>query len=411
MKTEPLGVWIFGARGAVSTCAIAGALAIARDAATYTGMVTALEDFEGCQLTPVEQFVFGGHDIRQETLVQSAEHLRDHDVISHPVFALVKEGLARVDQNVRPGTVFNCGSTISRQANMKTLDSYLTPLEQIRQIQADIREFQARNNLKRVVAIYLASTEPYPENPPTAYRNLAAFEKALAAGAEGFTAGVLYAYAAIDMGMPYVNFTPSPGNNIPALQELALLRKIPHGGQDAKTGETLMKTVIAPLFVARNFRVMSWEGYNMLGNRDGQVLDDPRNNESKLRNKDAQVKNLLTNSPEVHTRVRIDYVPSLDDWKTAWDFIHFRGFLDTKMMFQFIWQGCDSMLAAPLILDLVRLLELAQRRKEVGVMKHLACFFKTPLNVTDHNFYTQMQQLQDYARSCQTKGRHKHAAV
>jgi myo-inositol-1-phosphate synthase len=109
--------------------------------------------------------------------------------------------------------------------------------------------------------------------------------------------------------------------------------------------------------------------------------------------------------------VRIDYVPSLDDWKTAWDFIHFRGFLDTKMMFQFIWQGCDSMLAAPLILDLIRLLELAQRRKETGVMKHLACFFKTPLDVSDHNFFHQMNLLQDYARACQTKSRQKSAAV
>ncbi|MGH7144314.1 MAG: inositol-3-phosphate synthase [Planctomycetota bacterium] len=411
MKSEKLGVWIFGARGAVSTCAITGALAIAKDAATYTGMVTALEDFEGCHLTPVENFVFGGHDIRQDSLVASAEHLRDHDVISHPVFALVKEDLARVDQNIRPGTVFNCGSTISRQANLATLDSYLSPLDSIRRIQADIRSFMTRHGLKKCVAIYLASTEPYPENPPAAYQDLERFEAAMKAGAEGFTAGVLYAYAALDLGLPFVNFTPSPGNNIPALCELARRRKVPHGGQDAKTGETLMKTVIAPLFVARNFRVMSWEGYNMLGNRDGQVLDDPRNNESKLRNKDAQVRNLLVNSPEVHTRVRIDYVPSLDDWKTAWDFIHFRGFLDTKMMFQFIWQGCDSMLAAPLILDLVRLLELAHRRKEVGVMKHLACFFKTPLEVTDHNFYTQMISLQEYARAAQTRGKHKPAAV
>ncbi|HTL51235.1 MAG TPA: inositol-3-phosphate synthase [Planctomycetota bacterium] len=411
MKTEKLGVWIFGARGAVSTCAITGAIAIAKDAATYTGMVTALDDFEGCHLTPVENFVFGGHDIRQETLLQSAEHLRAHDVISHPIVAIVKDDLVKVDQNIRPGTIFNCGNTISRQATMKTLDSFMTPLQQVRRIQDDIKEFIARNGLKKCVAIYLASTEPYPENPPAAYQDLAQFETELARGAQGFTAGVLYAYAAIDLGLPYVNFTPSPGNNIPALRELALLRKVPHGGQDAKTGETLMKTVIAPLFVARNMRVMSWEGYNMLGNRDGAVLDDPKNNESKLRNKDAQVKNLLTNSPDVHTRVRIDYVPSLDDWKTAWDFIHFRGFLDTKMMFQFIWQGCDSMLAAPLILDLIRLLELAQRRKETGVMKHLACFFKTPLDVSDHNFFHQMNLLQDYARACQTKSRQKSAAV
>jgi myo-inositol-1-phosphate synthase len=152
--------------------------------------------------------------------------------------------------------------------------------------------------------------------------------------------------------------------------------------------------VLAPMFALRNWRILSWVGHNIFGNRDGLVLDDPANKESKIRTKDQVLSKILGYAPQTH--VSIEYIESLDDWKTAWDHIHFRGFLGVKMMMQFTWQGCDSILAGPLVIDLARLALLAQRRGQVGVLKHLACFFKSPMGVDEHDFFRQFSMLEEY---------------
>ena len=195
--------------------------------------------------------------------------------------------------------------------------------------------------------------------------------------------------------MPYVNFTPSLGAAPAAIQELAEERKACHAGQDGKTGETLLKSVLAPMFAARNLEVMSWVGHNIFGNLDGLVLDDPANKAAKIKSKDQLVGSILGYEPQ--TLVSIEYIRSLGDWKTAWDHIHFRGFLDTPMTLQFIWQGCDSLLAAPLVLDLVRFVELSHRRGEVGLLTHLASFFKRPLGLKEHDFFRQFSLLLEWA--------------
>src|SRR4029077_4789253 len=159
-------------------------------------------------------------------------------------------------------------------------------------------------------------------------------------------------------------------------------RKTPIAGQDGKTGETLLKTVLAPMFARRNLRVLSWGGHNILGTRDGLVLPDPDNKASKLRSKDQVVGEIVGYSPQTHTS--IEYIESLDDWKTAWDHVHFRGFLGVKMTLQVTWQGCDSVLAAPLVIDLARLALDAQRRGRGGIQSHLACFFKSPMGDEDN---------------------------
>ena len=174
-----------------------------------------------------------------------------------------------------------------------------------------------------------------------------------------------------------------------------------YAGKDGKTGETLLKTVLAPMFAARNLRILSWVGHNIFGNRDGLVLDDPANKESKIRTKDQLIQQIVGYQPKTH--VSIEYIESLDDWKTAWDHIHFKGFLGTKMILQFIWQGCDSILAAPLVLDLARLGLLSQRRGEVGILGHLACFFKSPMGVEDHDFFKQFAMLEEYVRGALAK--------
>src|SRR5439155_10790061 len=154
-----------------------------------------------------------------------------------------------------------------------------------------------------------------------------------------------------------------------------------YGGKDGKTGETLLKSVLAPMFANRNLRILSWVGHNIFGNRDGLVLDDPKNKESKIRTKDQVISQIVGYKPQTHTS--IEYIESLDDWKTAWDHVHFRGFLGVKMTMQVTWQGCDSVLAAPLVIDLARLALDAKRRGLCGVQAQLSCFFKSPMGDAD----------------------------
>jgi len=244
--------------------------------------------------------------------------------------------------------------------------------------------------------VNVASTEPPTDVTgwPTSWAEL---ERQLNAGeACSLPASSLYAIAALDAGHSYLNFTPSLGPAIPAIDELARLRRSRYYGCDGKTGETLMKSVLAPMFAQRNLRVLSWVGHNIFGNMDGHVLDDPTNKRAKVASKDHLVREILGYSPK--TVVSIEYVPDMDDWKTAWDHIHFAGFLGLPMTLQFTWQGCDSALAAPLVLDLVRFTELANRRGTIGAMPFLASFFKSPYGVNEHAFDRQFQMLEDWAK-------------
>src|SRR3989442_552300 len=174
--------------------------------------------------------------------------------------------------------------------------------------------------------------------------DLDALDAALHAPDSRVPASALYAYAALDMGVPYVNFTPSVGASLPGLEELARVRGVPHAGRDGKTGETLLKSALAPMFRMRHLHVRTWVGFNVLGNADGLALSDPATAASKTESKGKVVPSILGYEPQ--TLVRIDYVPTLGDWKTAWDLIQFEGFLGTPMTLQFTWQGSDSALAA-----------------------------------------------------------------
>jgi myo-inositol-1-phosphate synthase len=209
-------------------------------------------------------------------------------------------------------------------------------------------------------------------------------------------ASLLYALAAFEEGCPYVNFTPSTGATPAGLHEIALERGVPHMGNDGKTGQTLIRTVLAPMFAWRNLQVLSWSGFNILGNRDGAALDEPGANEAKTLGKDKVLGSILGDRLGT-SLTRIDYVPSLSDWKTAWDHIHFAGFLGTQMHLELTWRGADSALAAPLVLDLVRVIDLAARRGRSGLQPGLACFFKTPLGTDEQAFAAQMLDLEQYA--------------
>jgi myo-inositol-1-phosphate synthase len=399
-KSPRLGVWLLGAHGNVALCAVAGARAAARGLLPGgEGLVTGGPEFRALGLAPLDGLVFGGHETRATTALREVESfdLRN-GLFPEALRRRVASDLRRYDAEVRPGLLFGAGPAVRREASPAARKGSSSPAAAVARVRRDLRSFRERNRLDAVVVVNVASTEPAPRRLPACLGSAESFERALRGGRIGrVPASVLYAWAAAEEGMAHVNFTPSPGCGVPAVSERFLARGLPHMGRDGKTGETLLKTVLAPMFVARRLKVLAWEGYNMLGNRDGLVLDDPAAKGAKVKDKDAALRRILRD-PDVHTRVRIDYVPSLDDWKTAFDFVHFRGFLGARMALTFTWQGCDSALAAPLVLDLARLAGHALRRGERGTLPYLAPFFKSPLGVEEQDFGKQHAMLMEYAR-------------
>jgi myo-inositol-1-phosphate synthase len=366
-------VWIIGARGAVATTTIVGAAAMRRGLVPPTGMVSAHEPFESLPLAPVERLVFGGHDVVSTPLVDAARALvRERGPLSPELLSAVEEDLTAAEQRLRPAPSKSDG-----------------PRKFMEQVGRDIAAFFRTEGLSRVVVVNLATTEP-PTPPSPAHADLIALDAAIDGGAS-VPDSLLYAYAAIAGRCPYVNFTPSLGASIPALAELARVRGVPFAGRDGKTGETLLKSVLAPMFAMRRLRVKSWTGFNVLGNADGAALADPEVAASKVQSKADLVRAIL--GDDVHNLVRIDYVPPLGDWKTAWDLVTFDGFLNTPMTLQLTWQGSDSALAAPLVLDLARFVDLAAARGEAGALGWLGFYFKTPEGCPAHELRDQYQML------------------
>lgn len=402
MARRKIGVWLIGAKGGVATTVTVGLIALKKGLAPQAGLATALPYLASLDLPQWADFTLGGHEIRPTTLVDEAQQLvKVSRALDGDLVARCKPELDKIDKNIRPGTLFNVGATIKKFASDELRKQSDTPRGAIERIQADLKEFQTRNDLEQVIVVNLASTEPPADEAaiPERWKDLAKLlEKPKKCP---LAASSLYAIAALELGMPYINFTPSLGSAPPAIDELALERETCHMGHDGKTGETLLKSALAPMFAARNLEVMSWVGHNIFGNMDGKVLDDPENKRTKVRSKDRLLHQILGYSPQ--TLVSIEYIESLGDWKTAWDHIHFRGFLGLPMVMQFTWQGCDSLLAAPLVIDLVRLTELAHRRGERGLLKFLACFFKSPIRVGEHNFVKQVQMLEAWADKVREK--------
>jgi myo-inositol-1-phosphate synthase len=404
MNERRVGLWLIGAFGGVGTTVALGLAALRRGQIDTTSMVTALPQFDGVDLDEPAQFVVGGHDVRRTSYREAVQELHQRsNIFDRDLTDACLEDLDAWSANVRPGTVFNTGSTISKLADLPEVRRLDDPRTAFERIQADLRDFRERHQLDQVVVINVASTEP-PFELREVHQSLERMLRPVDCREESILpASSVYAWAVLDMGWPYINFTPSLGASFPAIQELAAQRGAVYGGKDGKTGETLLKTVLAPMFAMRNWEILSWVGHNIFGNRDGLVLDDPQNKASKIRTKDQVVSSIVGYKPQTH--VSIEYIKSLDDWKTAWDFIHFRGFLNVKMSMQFTWQGCDSILAAPLVLDLARLALLSQRRGEVGLLRHLACFFKNPMGVEEHDFFKQFAMLQEYVQGLFSRDR------
>ncbi len=394
MARPHIGIWLIGARGGVATTVAVGLIALKNGLIDTAGLVSRLPQFEHLELADWSDFVVGGHEIRRVPLADEAMQLAVESRIGSPELAArCKAELEQIDERIRPGTIQRVGRTIAKLADEDIPDSE-TPGESIERLKGDLAEFIAAERLEHVVVVNVASTEP-PADAADIPARWSELEPLLSDSQKcPLPASSLYAVAALDCGCSYVNFTPSLGSAPSAIDELAGKRNTRHAGCDGKTGETLMKSVLAPMFARRNLKVLSWVGHNIFGNLDGKVLDDPINKQTKVASKDHLIGEILGYRPQTH--VSIEYIESLGDWKTAWDHVHFTGFLDTPMTLQFTWQGCDSVLAAPLVLDLVRFTDLARRRGRTGLMTFLASFFKSPMGVDEHRFDRQFRMLEEY---------------
>jgi myo-inositol-1-phosphate synthase len=378
------GVWLIGARGAVATTMVVGVRAAARGLVPLRGVTTAGERGEGLGLPECEQIVFGGWELRDASLLDSARALSESARIFDPrLVAELEDDLRAVD-----------GEIVTGGTRGIPPDAIAEAQPTVTRLRAELRRFRERHGLERVVVVNVATTEPVFT---MSEEHLAAdsLERAIVSGKPGvLRPSTLYAYAAIREHAAFVNFAASPAALVPALRELAEREHVPYAGTDGKTGETLVKSALAPLFRERDLRVLAWHGSNVLGNSDGEALNEPAVCAAKVESKDAAVRSILGYAP--HTSVDIRYVPTLGDWKTAWDLVHFEGFLGTRMTMQFTWQGADSILAAPLVVDLARLGDLALRRGESGAMTHAACFFKSPVGTQEHDLFRQYTMLDRY---------------
>ena len=369
-----LGVWLIGARGSVATTVVAGAAAIRAGLSDATGCVTELPAFARSGLPALDDLVFGGHDIAATPLAKQAERLADSGVLRSRTLEAVRDELTAADGEIRPGVPSAGGDPAT--------------------LAADIADFRERRRLDRVVVVNLASTEP-PAAARPEHRSLPALEQAMASGRGVLQPSSLYAYAAFRAGCPYVDFTPSAGARLPALDQLARAGRLPYAGRDAKTGETLLKSVLAPMFAQRALRVRSWSGINLLGGGDGATLADPAAATSKTAAKGRVLGETLPGA--VEQIIHIDHVADMGDWKTAWDHVTFDGFLGVRMTLQFTWQGCDSALAAPLVIDLARLMSHAHAKGQVGAVAELAFFFKDPAGAVTHGLAEQFAALTAWA--------------
>ncbi|PAZ17418.1 myo-inositol-1-phosphate synthase [Streptomyces sp. SA15] len=339
-----VGVWLIGARGSVATTVVAGCAAVTAGLHPPTGLITETPEFADSGLPALSSLVFGGHDTVDCPLPKRAETLAAGGVLPHGLPTAIGAELAAADREIRPGGPL--------PGDTRDVEELITAFAD------DLRDFVRRQGLARAVVMNVASTEPAP------------------IGAE-LPASSLYAAAALRAGCPYVNFTPSTGLHHPALAQAAQSSGLPYAGRDGKTGQTLLRSVLGPMFAQRALAVRAWSGTNLLGGGDGAALADPATAAAKNAGKERVLADTLGTTPE--GEVHIDDVPALGDWKTAWDHIAFDGFLGARMILQTIWQGCDSALAAPLVLDLARLVSRAHERGLSGPLSELGFYFKDPV--------------------------------
>src|SRR5262245_44585715 len=407
-----LGVLLVGL-GAVSTTTIAGVLAIRKGIAKPIGSLTQMGTVrlgkrtegrspkisEVVPLAPLDDLVFGGWDIFEDDCYAAA---RTAGVIEPSLLDQVRPEL----EKIRPWpAVFDQryvkrleGPNVKNRANKKELADAVT---------AHISRFKDEHGLDRLVMVWCGSTEVFMTESP-AHQSVEAFERALEHNDPAIPSSMVYAHAAIREGIPYANAAPNLSADIPALVELAAQTKTPLAGKDLKTGQTLIKTIIAPGLKARLLGVDGWYSTNILGNRDGEVLDDPESFKTKEESKKSVLDYIL--QPQLYPdlygnlyhKVRINYYPPRGDNKEGWDNIDIFGWLGYPMQIKVDFLCRDSILAAPICLDLVLFLDLAKRAGLHGIQEWLSFFFKSPMCAPqlypEHDLFIQSMKFKNTLR-------------
>ncbi len=402
--------------GAVSTTTIAGVIAIRRGLAKPIGSLTQMgtvrlgkrteakspriKDF--VPLASLDEVVFGGWDIFDENCFEAA---KTAGVLEKDLLDQIRPEL----EAIRPWpAVFNRRYVKRLDGpNVKTGRNKRDLAEQLR---ADIQRFKKDNGLNRLVMVWCGSTEVYLTESP-AHATIDSFEKALEENDDTIPSSMIYAYAAIKEGIPYANAAPNLSADIPALMQLAQQTGSPLAGKDLKTGQTLIKTIIAPGLKARLIGVEGWYSTNILGNRDGEVLDDPESFKTKEESKKSVLDFIFQPNlyPDLYEKlchvVRINYYPPRGDNKEGWDNIDIFGWLGYKMQLKVNFLCRDSILAAPIVLDTALFLDLAKRAGMSGIQEWLSFYYKSPMHAPglypEHDLFIQLMKLKNTLRYLQ----------
>ena len=369
-RPAKLGILIVGLGGAVATTAVAGIELLKSKAIGTEGLPLAeLPEKLVDDLADYDNIAFGGWDLSDDDLSTAAA---THNVLTLQQFQIAAPVLETIKPFPAVGNIEFCRNVTGQ--NCLAVESHREAVEIIRQ---NIRDFRSHHETDRIVVINLASTEKLVDKNSSALVSLKNFEQALDSNAPEIAPAMLYAYAAIAEEVPYGNFTPSVAADIPALVEFAEKTGVPLAGKDGKTGQTMMKTALAPALKTRALKVVGWYSTNILGNRDGLALSDPDSLKSKITTKGSVIDDILGYKVEDHL-VDIRYYKPRGDNKEAWDNIDVTGFLGQAMQIKINFLCKDSILAAPLVIEIARVLDLAKRRGEKGVQKQLSVFFKLP---------------------------------
>ncbi len=407
-----LGILLPGL-GAVATTVIAGVAAVNKGLAQPIGALTQMgnirlgkrtenrypliKDF--VPLTPLSDVIFGGWDVYSDNVYEAAMNAK---VLEPTLLNTIKPEL----EAIKPmKAVFDKSYVKNLDGNH--IKSAGTKWELANEVINDIQQFKKDNGCDRIVIVWCGSTEKYIE-PSAVHETVASFEEGLKNNDPAISPSMIYAYAAIKIGVPYANGAPNLTCDIPALIELAKETGTPIGGKDFKTGQTLMKTILAPGLHARALGVRGWFSTNILGNRDGLVLDDPDNFKTKEVSKLSVLEDILQPeiSPELYGdlyhKVRINYYPPHGDNKESWDNIDIFGWLGYPMQIKINFLCRDSILAAPIVLDLAIFMDLAKRANMSGIQEWLSFYFKSPQTAPglrpEHDIFKQLIKMQNTLR-------------
>jgi myo-inositol-1-phosphate synthase len=407
-----LGVLIPG-MGAVSTTFIAGVEAVKKGIAKPIGSLTQMGTIrlgkrterrvptirEFVSLANIQDLVFGGWDIYNDNCFESALNA---GVLERSHLEAVKPEI----EKIRPWKAVFSQDYVKRLQG-PNVKSGKTKLDLAEQVMEDIEQFKRQNNLSRLVMVWCGSTEIFLKSEAV-HASLPAFEQGMRDNDPAIAPSMIYAYAALKKGIPFANGAPNLTVDIPALIKLAQDNGVPICGKDFKTGQTLMKTILAPGLKARMLGLSGWFSTNILGNRDGEVLDDPESFKTKEESKLSVLDQIL--QPELypdlykdfHHKVRIHYYPPRGDNKEGWDNVDIYGWMGYPMQIKINFLCRDSILAAPIVLDLVLFMDLAQRCGMKGIQEWLSFYFKSPMHAAglypEHDLFIQLMKLKNTLR-------------